>query len=36
MDLFKDVEQPLKPLKNDLDYISWALELKLKENYSKK
>jgi integrase len=34
--VFKYVEQPLKPLKNDLDYISWALELKLKENYSKK
>ena len=33
---FKDVKQSLKPLKNDLDYISWALELKLKENYSNK
>ena len=32
----KNVKQPLKPLKNDLDYISWALEIKLKENYSKK
>ena len=33
---FKDVKQSLKPPKNDLDYISWALELKLKENYSNK
>jgi integrase len=29
-----DKNKPLKSLKNDLDYICWALEIKLKEKYS--
>ena len=33
---FKEEKQSLKPLKNDIDYICWALEIKLKENYSTK